>query len=171
LSKDLESWLSVFCMIILTAIGFFSTRYFLSTAYSRYFLFNNRMKFIYKVNTVFFPAVVGVLFIFFIKLPIINMDELMEFLSYNIYELITYLTIILMLLPVFNNYNSQIDLAIQIVDEDKKQKIEWKWVLVFIVFYSVFRIILDPNLNMGLHFSAMKNGFDIDSFLLEHHKL
>lgn len=169
---DDENWLAISCMILLITLGFFSTRYFLSTSYSRFFLFNNRMKFSFKLNTVFMPAVIGTLFIFFIKLPIMgSMDEVMEFLSYNVYELITYLTMIFMLIPVFNNYNTQLDLAIQIVVEDKKQRIEWKYLIILIIFYAVFRIILDPNFGMGLHVKAMENGFDIDKFLQLKHKL
>jgi hypothetical protein len=161
-----DNWLAVSCLIVLITLGFFSTRYFLSTSYSRFFLFNNRMKLSFKLNTVFMPAVIGTLIIFFIKLPIMGtMDEVMEFLSYNVYELITYLTMIIMLIPVFNNYNTQLDLAIEIVVEDKKQRIEWKYLFILIVFYAVFRIILDPNLGMGLHIKAMEHGFDIDQFL------
>lgn len=171
ISKDIENWLAIACTIILITLGFFSTRYFLSTSYSRFFLFNNRMKFVFKINTVFLPAVAGTVIIFFIKLPMGNMDEIMEHLSYNIYEVISYLTMLIMLIPVFNNYNSQVDLAIQIVNEERKQRIEWKFLIFAVLFYAAFRIILDPSLNMGLHFNAMKNGFDIDTFLLLKHKL
>lgn len=166
-----ENWLAVISLIILITIGYFSTRYFLSTSYSRYFLFNNRMRFVFKVNSIFLPAVAGTVIIFLIKLPVGSMDETMEFLSYNVYELIAYLTMIFMLIPVFNNYNSQVDLAIQIVSEKGKQRIDWKFLIFAIIFYGAFRIVLDPNLHMGLHFDAMKNGFDIDTFLMQTHKL
>ena len=70
-----ENGLAIGSLVILITIGFFSTRYFLSTAYSRYFLFNNRMKFIFKLNTIFLPAVAGTVIIFLIKLPIGKMEE------------------------------------------------------------------------------------------------
>jgi hypothetical protein len=98
------------------------------------------------------------------------MDEVMEFLSYNMYELIVYITMIIMLIPVFNGYNTQLDLAIQIVSEERKQRIEWKYLVFMILFYAAYRIILDPTLELGLHFSAMQNGFDIDNYLLLRHK-
>ncbi len=170
-SPEIKNWLAIACVVILVTLGYFSTRYFLSTSYSRYFLFNNRMKFIFKVYTIFLPAVIGTVIIFIIKIPIGTMDEIMEFFSYNIYEIIAYLTMIIMLIPVFNNYNSQVDLAIQIVSEQKKQSIDWKFLIFAVVIYAAFRILLDPNLDMGLHFDAMQHGFNIDKFLMQHHKI
>jgi hypothetical protein len=154
ISSDIKNWISIICLIILTFIGYFSTRYFLSTAYSKYFLFNNRMKLSFKVNTIFLPAVIGTLIIFFIRLPIASMEAIIEFLSYNVYELISYLTMIFMLVPTFASYNSQLDLAIQTVSEERKQYIEWRYFVFVIILYAVFRILLDPNLGFGLHFNA-----------------
>ena len=170
IGKDVENWLAIAGLITLITIGFFSTRYFLSTAYSRYFLFNNRMKFSYKVNVVFLPAVVGTVIVFLFKIPEAGMDEIMEFLSYNLYELITYVTMLILLIPVFNGYNTQLDLAIQIVSEERKQHIEWKYFVFMILLFAAYRIFLDPTFDFGLHFKAMDNGFDIDNFLINRYK-
>lgn len=167
--KGQNDFLAIGSLIILITIGYFSTRYFLSTAYSRYFLFNNAMKSNFKVYNIFLPAVVGILIIFLVRLPEGSMDDIFLFFSYNVWELITYLTVIIMLVPVFTSFNTQLDLAIQIVNVEKKQKIAWAYILFLLILIGVFRIILDPGLGFGLHFDAMKNGFNVDKYIIERH--
>lgn len=171
ISKDIEDWLSIACMIFLITFGYFSTRYFLSTAYSRYFLFNNRMKFNFKVYNVLLPAVIGTVLIIIIRLPEGSMDDIFEFLSYNIYEMISYALMIIMLIPVFTGFNSQLDLAIQIVNVERKQHIAWGYLALLIVLFGAYRILLDPGLDFGLHFNVIEKGFDIDNYLLQHRKM
>lgn len=171
ISENLKNILALVSLVILVIIGFFSTRYFLSTAFSRYFLFNRRMKFLFKFYNVFIPALIGTVLIMIIKLPLFSSKEMLDVFSYNLYEIIIYLTLLFTLIPVFNNYDANLDLAIKTVKENRNQKIEWRYFFFLLIFYSIFRIILDPSLNMGLHFSAMENGFDLDQYLLNWRKM
>ncbi len=171
ISKDISDWLAISSMIFLITIGYFSTRYFLSTAYSRYFLFNNMMKLNFKVYNIFLPAVVGTVIIIIIRMPGGSMDEIFEFISYNVWELITYATMLIMLVPVFTSFNTQLDLAIQTVSIEKKQRIAWGYIFLFIILIGAYRILLDPGLGFGLHFDAMKDGFDIDNYMIGRHKI
>lgn len=126
--------LSLISLVILTIIGYYSTRHFLETASS-----TNRIIKKYRLQFLFIqallPWLIGSLLLFFIKFPFIPP-----------YETVMICTMAFLIVPVV--FNSKVKPKLQIVERKRKTKILWVYFVVFILFLLLFRI----GLYSGLHF-------------------
>ncbi len=126
--------LSLIALVILTIIGYYSTRHFLETASS-----TNRIIKKFRLHFLFIqallPWLIGSLLLFFIKFPFIPP-----------YETVMICTMSFLIVPVV--FNSKAKPQLKIVERKRKTKILWVYFTVFIVMLLLFRI----GLYSGLHF-------------------
>ena len=126
--------LSLISLVILTIIGYYSTRHFLETASStNRIIKKHRLQFLFIQALV--PWLIGSLLLFFIKFPFIPP-----------YETVMLCTMAFLIVPVV--FNSKAKPKLQIIERKRKTKILWVYFTIFITLLLLFRI----GLYSGLHF-------------------
>ena len=126
--------LSMISLVILTIIGYYSTRHFLETASStNRILKKHRFQFLFIQALL--PWLIGSLLLFFIKFPFIPP-----------YETVMICTMAFLIVPIV--FNPKAKPKLQIIERKRKTKILWVYFVVFIIFLLFFRI----GLYSGLHF-------------------
>jgi hypothetical protein len=126
--------LSLISLVILTIIGYYSTRHFLETASStNRIIKKHRLQFLFIQALL--PWLIGSLLLFFIKFPFIPP-----------YETVMICAMAFLIVPVV--FNSKAKPILKIIERKRKTKILWVYFTIFIIFLLLFRI----GLYSGLHF-------------------
>ncbi|MCF8369597.1 MAG: hypothetical protein K9G76_11180 [Bacteroidales bacterium] len=117
-------------VVVLLLAGVYSTRLHLMAVTSRN-LIEPRVRLYFVLFQVFFPALIGGLFLFAINFPK-NPPEL----------IILYAVSFLMIFPVFANYNSPSNILIGKHLKANKVKLGWIYLLLTVIIFAVIRLII-----------------------------
>lgn len=135
---DVEEILFMIVSIIaLIIVGYYSTRHFILTSNSA-IIIEPRIRLFYVLSKVFFPWLFGNLTLYFITFP------------NNPIELnILYVVSILIIAPVFSNYNTTTMQMLKVQKVPKKMKIGWIYVIVVVLILFIIRMILQKGISFS----------------------
>jgi len=132
-----EIFLLVMDVIAMFVLGFFSTSYFLSVVNTK-FIREPKYRIFYLIGNIAIPWILGNLSLFLLNLPN-NPTEL----------LLLYATSILIIIPVFSNYNSP---KIQLMKFERiggEFKVGWIYLVVVIAAFIYIRIMIYNGISFG----------------------
>lgn len=132
-----EIVLLILSVITMFVLGFFATSYFLSVVNVKV-IREPKYRIFYLVGNIAIPWILGSLSLFFLNLPN-NPTEL----------LLIYATSILIIIPVFSNYNSP---RIQMMKFERvggEIRIGWIYLFITIAAFIYIRMMIYPGINFG----------------------
>ncbi|MCD4731016.1 MAG: hypothetical protein K8R74_10470 [Bacteroidales bacterium] len=132
-----EIFLLVIAVIMMFVLGFFSTSYFLMAVNTK-IIRESKYRIFYLVGNIAIPWILGNLSLFLLNLPN-NPTEL----------LLIYATSILIIIPIFSNYNSP---RIQMMKFERiggAFKIAWIYILITIAAFMYIRMIIYHGISFG----------------------
>jgi len=132
-----EIILLILAVIVMFVLGFFATSYFLAAVNAK-ILREPKYRIFYLVGTIAIPWILGNISLFFLNLPN-NPTEL----------LLLYATSILIIIPIFSNYNSP---RIQMMKFERiggELKIVWIYLLITIAAFMYIRMMIYDGINFG----------------------
>lgn len=120
----------IVCLFILVYFGYLSTRQFMYAANSE-IIIEKRLRLYYLISMVLLPWMVGNLILFFINYP------------RNPLELkLLYLVSVLMIIPIFTNFNTLSIQMIKVQNLSGKVKLGWIYIILTIVAVILIRIFI-----------------------------
>ncbi|MCD4746119.1 MAG: hypothetical protein K8R58_07455 [Bacteroidales bacterium] len=135
--------ISIISIFILFAIGTLSTKSFLFSANSYFNYQNKQNRKFFILSQVFIPFLIGSFILIFLKIP---NDTYYGSIDNTYYEIFIFLSIILVLIPVFSLYNTYPDFYFD--ESPKKINLVWKFLIVMVIIIILFRF----GLSSGIHF-------------------
>jgi len=134
-----QIFVSLSFLFILVLIGYYSVPKFLDTSNSAYRIRKgNRVKFLFY--QVVLPWFIGGLIIFLVKVPN-NMP----------YDTANLITMIFCVIPVL--FNTHAKPNIKIKGERKPTRINWIYIVIFVILLSTYRISLNSGLHIALNYN------------------
>lgn len=124
-------------IVVLVIIGYFSTKHFISATNSSPIL-EPKLRLHYLISIALLPWFLGNSVLYFLNFP------------HNPFELsLLYLVSILMIIPIFTNYNSLLIQMIKLPQLSTKSKYGWIYIIVTIIVVISIRLIIFKGIKFG----------------------
>jgi hypothetical protein len=125
----------IISFVILIILGYYGTKHILTIAANQEIL-ESRYRVFYIINKALVPVIIGTTVLFFMNFPN-NPAELILY----------YSTVILVIIPMFTNYNSMQNSDIRPIRNDNRPHFGWMYLAITIIAVVLFRIIFEEGIS------------------------